>query len=90
VPVEAQACGRPVVAYSAGGARETVVENETGVFFDRPDAGALAAALDRLAVLPIDPARVRRHAEQFSRERHREQMHAVIADTMAAPHGTRW
>jgi glycosyltransferase involved in cell wall biosynthesis len=90
VPVEAQACGRPVVAYGRGGARETVVADETGVFFDRPDADALAGALERVAALRIDPARIRQHAEQFSRERHMEHMRAVIADTVAAPHGTRW
>ena len=90
VPVEAQACGRPVVAYGRGGARETVRENETGVFFDRPDADALAAALERAAALRVDTDRIRQHAERFSRERHTEQMRAVIADTVAAPHGTRW
>jgi glycosyltransferase involved in cell wall biosynthesis len=90
VPLEAQACGRPVVAYGRGGARETIVEHETGVFFDRPDAGALAAALDRVDALRVDPDRIRRHAEQFSRERHMEQMRGVIADTLAAPPGTRW
>jgi glycosyltransferase involved in cell wall biosynthesis len=90
VPVEAQACGRPVVAYGRGGARETVVENETGVFFDRPDADALAAALERGAALRVDAARIRQHAERFSRERHMEQMQAVIADTLAAPPGSRW
>ena len=90
VPLEAQACGRPVVAFGRGGARETVVDGETGVFFDRPDPGGLAEALERVAARRFDSARIRRHAEQFSRERHMEQMRAVIADTMAAPRGTRW
>ncbi len=90
VPVEAQACGRPVVAYGRGGALETVVANETGVFFDRPDAGALETALERLAALRVEPDRIRQHALQFSRERHMEQMRAMIADTLEAPPGTRW
>lgn len=90
VPLEAQACGRPVVALGRGGARETVLDGETGILFDRPDAGGLAAALERVTAVRFDGDRIRRHAEQFSRERHMEQMRAVIADTMAAPRGTRW
>ena len=90
VPLEAQACGRPVVALGRGGALETVVDGETGVFFPDPDEAALATALDRLAAMRFDPARIRRHAEQFSRERHVEQLRQVIDDTTRAPAGTRW
>ena len=90
VPVEAQACGRPVVAFGHGGATETVVEGETGVFFGRPDADSLADALERVTAMRVDSERIRRHAERFSRERHMEQMRAVIAETVTAPRGTRW
>jgi glycosyltransferase involved in cell wall biosynthesis len=90
VPVEAQACGRPVVALGRGGALETVVDGETGVLFDAPDVGALAAALTRAAATPFDSARIRAHAEQFARDRHVQQMRAVIAETMEAPAGSRW
>jgi glycosyltransferase involved in cell wall biosynthesis len=90
VPLEAQACGRPVVAFGRGGALETVMEGETGVFFDRPDAESLAAAMERLDTLRIDPERPRRHADRFSRDRHLAQMRDVIAETIAAPPGTRW
>ena len=90
VPVEAQACGRPVVAFGRGGALETMIEGETGVLFDEPTPASLAAALDRVAALRVDAARLRAHAEQFSRERHAQHMRDVIADTVAAPAGTRW
>jgi glycosyltransferase involved in cell wall biosynthesis len=90
VPVEAQACGRPVVAYGRGGALETVVDDETGVLFDELTAPSLAAALDRVAAMRVDETRLRAHAEQFSRERHMEQLRAVIDATIAAPAGTRW
>jgi hypothetical protein len=60
------------------------------VFFDRPDAGALETALERLAALRVEPDRIRRHALQFSRERHMEQLRAMIADILEAPPGTRW
>lgn len=64
-PLEAMASGRPVVAYRAGGALETVVENKTGVFFHEPTADSLADALDRLERMPIDSVAIRRHAERF-------------------------
>ena len=48
VPVEAQACGRPVVALARGGALETVQDGETGLLFDEPTAESLAAAIARL------------------------------------------
>jgi glycosyltransferase involved in cell wall biosynthesis len=67
-PLEAQASGRPVVAYAGGGALETVVEERTGVFFRQPTAEALAEAVRRFEGLSFDPAQIRRHAETFSVE----------------------
>jgi glycosyltransferase involved in cell wall biosynthesis len=90
VPVEAQACGTPVVAFARGGALETVRDQETGVLFDSPTADSLAQALARLASQPFDRVRLRCHAERFSRNRHAEAMRAVIDETLAAPAGTRW
>jgi glycosyltransferase involved in cell wall biosynthesis len=79
-----------VVALGRGGALETVVDGETGVLFAEPRADSLAAALERVAAGRFDPVRIRTHAERFSRERHVEQMRAVIEETIAAPAGTRW
>jgi glycosyltransferase involved in cell wall biosynthesis len=90
VPLEAQACGRPVVALGRGGALETVLDGVTGVFFDAPTADALVPALERVAALRVDPARLRAHAERFARARYAAEMRAVLADTLAAPPGTRW
>ena len=90
VPVEAQACGRPVVALARGGALETVIDGENGVLFAEPTIAALAAALDRVAGARFDAARIRLSAERFSRERHVEHMRLVIDDTVKAPAGTRW
>jgi glycosyltransferase involved in cell wall biosynthesis len=89
-PVEAQACGRPVVALARGGALETVIDGDTGVLYAEPDAGALAAALDRAARTGFSQPRLRAHAERFARDRHVHGMQDVIAETMAAPAGTRW
>jgi glycosyltransferase involved in cell wall biosynthesis len=90
VPVEAQACGRPVVALGRGGALETVIDGETGVLVPEPTVESFAAGLERVTRLRFDPARLRANAERFSRERHVEQMTAVIAETLAAPPGYRW
>jgi glycosyltransferase involved in cell wall biosynthesis len=75
--VEAQAAGRPVIAADAGGARETVRPGETGWLVPPDDVDALAATM-RHASDELDPAAIRRHAEQFSpavfRRRLREQV----------------
>lgn len=90
VPVEAQACGRPVVALGRGGALDTVIEGETGVLFDEPTVASLAAGLQRAAAARWDPARIRAHAETFSRQRFVAAIEAVVDDTMSAAAGTRW
>jgi glycosyltransferase involved in cell wall biosynthesis len=91
VPVEAQACGRPVVAARRGGALETVVDGETGVFFDEPTADSLGAALERVQTVAFDPARIRRQAELFSREQCAVRLREVIDETLTAgPAGGRW
>ena len=65
VPLEAMAAGRPVIAYRAGGALETVVEGETGVFFDRQEAECLEEAVRKFDPGRFDPERVRRQALLF-------------------------
>jgi glycosyltransferase involved in cell wall biosynthesis len=65
VPVEALAAGRPVVAFAAGGALDSVRDGETGVLFAEPTAEALVAALDRLERLTFEPLRLRAAAQRF-------------------------
>jgi glycosyltransferase involved in cell wall biosynthesis len=89
VPVEAMACGRPVVALGRGGVTESVVDGETGVLFDEPDVETLAAALDRVARLRFDTVGLRASAERFSRARHLRAMKDLIDETMSMPPGTR-
>ena len=90
VPVEAQACGTPVVALARGGALETVIDGETGVFFADPSAASLAEALNHLPAVPPDPARLREHAQRFSRARYLQEMRTVVDETLSSPAGTRW
>ena len=91
VPVEAQACGRPVVALGRGGALETVRDGETGVLVGEPSPEAFADAITRLERLTIDPERVRAHALQFSRARFLEEFTQQVTDLLSAPVGqVRW
>jgi glycosyltransferase involved in cell wall biosynthesis len=66
VPVEAQACGTPVVAFAEGGARETVIDGVTGALVTDRSAAALADALGAVAARPLDPEAIRNNAERFS------------------------
>jgi glycosyltransferase involved in cell wall biosynthesis len=88
VPVEAQACGCPVVALGRGGATETVVANETGLLVDDPSAPAFADAITRVMEMGragrLDVQAIRRHAERFSRERFCREMAELIENPMQA------
>lgn len=68
VPVEAQACGTPVIAYGRGGAQETVVPGTTGVFFPEQTVDHLTAAVDEFEQIrsQLDPADMRAQAERFA------------------------
>jgi glycosyltransferase involved in cell wall biosynthesis len=67
-PVEAQATGRPVVAYGAGGALETVVDRVTGVLFAEQSTEAVCEAVTTSAGLLFDRDAIRQHALQFDRD----------------------
>ena len=66
-PVEAQACGTPVIALARGGALETVVDGVTGVFVGAPTPDELAAGIARAKRMPFDRAAIRAHAVTFDR-----------------------
>ena len=78
VPVEAQACGTPVVALGRGGATETVVDGVTGILYGEPGPGHLAAAVGRLRALRLEPGDAVASALRFSRERFRESFAAAL------------
>jgi len=85
VPVEAQACGGPVVALARGGATETVVDGQTGVLVGDPSAAAFADGMGRALSTSYDRAVIRRHAEKFSRERFVKEIAALIDDGVPQP-----
>ena len=82
-PVEAQAAGRPVIAYGAGGALETVLDGRTGVLFtDRTPAG-MAEAIRRFEAGSFDPAVCRQNAERFSAAHFRARLRRTIDQQLA-------
>lgn len=92
VPVEAQACGTPVIAYKAGGALETVVDVDqvavggraTGIFFDRQEAESIMAAVERFEMCEDDilPESCRMNAERFSPEKFSKGLVDIVVSTL--------
>jgi glycosyltransferase involved in cell wall biosynthesis len=82
-PLEANAAGRPVVAYGGGGALETVRDGETGVLFDRQDAEPAAAALERALDTDPAPERLGAHAERFGAGRYLDEMQGIVEEELA-------
>ena len=78
VPVEAMACGRPVIAFRRGGALETVVEDETGLFFDEQTPESLVEAVSRFQRIRFHSAACQRRAEVFSTERFKQQFRDFV------------
>jgi glycosyltransferase involved in cell wall biosynthesis len=81
VPVEAQACGAPVVALAEGGAPESVIDGRTGLLVRESTTNAFAAALERMMSATFDTAELRRNAERFSVPRFKREIQQVIAAT---------
>ena len=78
-PVEAQAAGRPVIAYAKGGALETVVDGTTGVFFEEQTAESLIEAALRLDRLSVDPSLCRQNALRFDVPEFVRRLTSVVA-----------
>jgi len=67
-PVEAQACGKPVIAFGQGGVRESIRDGVTGILFRNQSAEALIAAVRAFQKASFDPALARENSLRFSRE----------------------
>jgi len=68
VPVEAMACGRPVIAYGVGGVSETVIDGVTGMFFMEQTPQCLIEAVKNFDSNKYDAKKIRNQAEKFSNE----------------------
>lgn len=77
-PVEAQACGTPVIAFGRGGVRETVLENETGLFFEEQSTESLIVAMKKFDSMHFNALHVRNQAFKFSNEQFLKNMKQFV------------
>jgi len=89
VPVEAMASGRPVIAFGRGGALETVVEGQTGLFFEEQTVESLIEAVERYESIEatFDPPAIQRHAAGFDRAVFKRTMETRIAELVEEHRG---
>ena len=89
VPLEAQACGTPVIAFGKGGALDTVVAHEslrvqdkdgegTGIFFQEQTVESLTSAIHRFEKMQFDRKKIREHAKKFSGEKFRQRLREIV------------
>ena len=81
-PVEANACGVPVVAYAAGGALDVQVDGQTGCLFREPTVDSLCEAIERAYSIEWDVDLIRRNAMRFDVEAFKEKMQLIVATTL--------
>jgi len=81
IPVEAQACGTPVIGRDVGGTRDTVVEGVTGRRLKDPTVEAYAEAIREAFARPFAAFRCRENAERFSTERFKSQLRSWLTGT---------
>jgi len=92
LPVEAQACGTPVIAFGKGGARETVLDKRTGLLFDQQTVPSLLDAIDRFERLQehFNSKDIRRHAASFSDHRFRTEVETFIDEQLQKKERTKF
>ncbi|MBI2638178.1 glycosyltransferase [Candidatus Peregrinibacteria bacterium] len=78
-PVEAMACGKPVLAYEEGGVKESVIAGVTGEFFAEPTVASMEDGLARLMKSTYLPTACRRQAQKFSKEIFVEKMKEITS-----------
>lgn len=80
-PVEAQACGTPVICYGKGGVLDSVIDGETGIYFSQQSAESIINAIRRFEALatPLNPLVIHAHAQKFNPERFQSQYRRYVA-----------
>ena len=77
-PIEAQSCGRPVIAYRRGGALETVIEGKTGVFFENQTSESLQRTIKEFDKLKIKREDCRENAKRFSKDIFKQKIIRIV------------
>jgi glycosyltransferase involved in cell wall biosynthesis len=83
-PVQAEAAGRPVIAYKGGGALDTVLAGVTGAYFDEQTVDSLAAVMQTFDATSYDPLTIRNHALKFDTAIFQQQIEAFVQQAWAA------
>ncbi|PJC69393.1 glycosyltransferase family 4 protein [candidate division WWE3 bacterium CG_4_8_14_3_um_filter_42_11] len=76
--LEAQAAGKPVIAFKKGGALETIIEGQTGIFFEQQTVPDLTAAINQFHRLNFNPEKCRAQARNFSEEKFRQAIKSSV------------
>jgi glycosyltransferase involved in cell wall biosynthesis len=88
-PVEANACGRPVIAFAAGGALDTQIDGVTGVLFTDQTVDGLCHAIRRFETIDFDPQFIQDHSRNFQTSVFRERMFEIIQSVYESRNGKR-
>lgn len=83
LPVEAQCCGTPVIAYGRGGVRETVIDGRTGILFEEQTVSSLAKAVADSETKCFDAQEIRHNAERFSKDRFRAEFQFWVTNAVS-------
>lgn len=83
-PLEAQACGTPVIAYGKGGALDTISNGITGIFFDAQTVESISAAINNFSNTAFNAEVIRTHARQFSATNFKKQLQIIINNAQQA------
>ncbi len=79
--IEALSCGTPVIAFNKGGASETIIENETGVLFNRQSPEEIVEAVNKFeSRQSFNPVKLNEYAKQFDRKIFEEKIRAFVED----------
>lgn len=79
VPLEAQACGTPVVCYGKGGVVDTVIDGKTGLYFSEQSTDSVVDAIKRFENMQFDREKIREHAMKYSSEEFRKKFSECVA-----------
>lgn len=78
VPLESMASGRPVIAFRSGGALESIVENETGIFFNQQNIDSLIEAIKGFKEKEFNPQKIRQHSLNFDKDNFKNKILKII------------
>jgi glycosyltransferase involved in cell wall biosynthesis len=78
VPIEAMGHGVPVIAHRSGGPRETILDGQTGMFFDELSVAGVVAAIKAFQSQSFSAKTIHRHAQQFSVETFKKKITQLV------------